>query len=206
MRRLIIASSNKHKIEEFKNIFKDINYEIMGLDDIGFTDDIVEDGDSFISNASIKAEAVYKFWKEKMSENDLILADDSGLSCDLLNGAPGIYSARFKAELSVRERNEELCKLLRDKDEDENLWTCHYTAAIVLIDSSGSENIFEKHCYGRIKPEPRGENGFGYDPIFFLPEYGLTMAELASDMKNSISHRGKACREVLEFIRNREVN
>lgn len=202
MKRIILASHNEHKIEELQQILQLDDFKIVGLKELGFYDEIEENGKSFIENAVIKAVAIFNKIKDQMTENDFIVADDSGLSCDLLDGAPGIFSARFAAELSKEEKNKLLVRKLSEQSADQSEWTAHYTAAICIIDKSASKCIFEDYCYGKIVSVARGEHGFGFDPIFYLEEYSSTMAELTSEVKNKISHRAKACAKLRQYLIN----
>ena len=183
MKRLIIATNNQGKVREIKAILGDFYDEIQSLKDAGIHAEVEEDGDSFHANARKKAVEI-----SKIVEGD-VLADDSGLCVEALDMAPGIYSARFSGEgANDKKNNEKLLAMVKDK-ENRRAW---FVCALVLA-NSGEEKIYvEERAEGEIIDEPRGENGFGYDPLFFVKEYGKTFAEIAPEIKNKISHRAKA--------------
>ena len=155
MKNLILASNNAHKVKEIKQILTD--YNILTLKEVNFTEDIIEDGDSFEENALIKARTIAKY------SGKAAIADDSGLSVDKLNGRPGVYSARYSPEQTDR-----------------------------------------GECEGEIIFEKRGTNGFGYDPIFYVPELNKTFAEISSDEKNAISHRKKSLEKFAKFLKEQD--
>lgn len=193
---LVIASGNKHKIAEFREMLRDC-CEVCGMRDLGFAEDIPETGQSFIENARLKAEALATVFPDRY-----VVADDSGLCCDLLDGAPGIFSARFGGtDQPYGEKIAALQALLREKNPDPSTWTAHFTAALCLAEPGGGLRIFEEYCEGRILPESRGEGGFGYDPVLYREEEGKTLAEMSPEEKNRISHRGKALRALLLYLR-----
>jgi XTP/dITP diphosphohydrolase len=181
MTELIIASGNRGKIKEIKEILPGIN--ILSLADIGFDGDIPEPYDTFEQNAFIKADTIYKY----TSKN--VFADDSGICVDALGGAPGVFSARYAGEKATDEANLNLLM--------------HYTAVICLI-WNGKTYYFEGICNGSLLDEPRGTGGFGYDPIFVPESYDQTFAELPPEIKNNISHRGKAIRQMTEFLKEQQ--
>lgn len=189
--KILLATTNNHKKEEIQALFKGMNLEILSLQDIGFVEEIREDGITFVENSSIKAHFVY---------NRLgmpTLADDSGICVHALGGEPGIHSARFvSSEASSERKNQEIINRL-DLQEDRS---AHYTCALTFLDQNRSF-VTEQYCLGTITEEPRGTSGFGYDPIFFLKEYEKTMAEIPMDVKNTISHRGKALEEFKTYIK-----
>lgn len=190
---ITIATGNPDKIIEIKEIINNsrINWKTMG--EAGFSDDIVEDGSSYIANALIKARAVHA------AVGGWVLADDSGLSVDVLDGAPGIYSARFAGEsASYKDKIAYLHSLLAPWPQQQ--WQAAFVCAIALIDPDGREWTVEERSSGMISPEPAGNNGFGYDPIFYVPEFSSTMAEMSPENKHAISHRGKALRSLLRII------
>lgn len=185
--KIVFASGNKHKIEEFDAIIKKYipNIEIISMKEAGVFDDIVEDGATFEENAMIKARAVAKY-------GYIGVADDSGLSVDALGGAPGIYSARYAGEHgNDKNNNQKLLENMKDMDERGGAFVC----AIACAFPSGygrSDFCVRGECPGIITYEEKGNGGFGYDPLFFVEKYGKTYAELTSEEKNEISHRAIA--------------
>lgn len=183
--KLILATRNHDKVCEIADILGLARSEVVTMDEAGYSADIDENGATFEENALIKARAVHSH------TGGTVIADDSGLAVDPLGGAPGIYSARFAGEnASYPEKYRRLYEMLAPFPPEE--WNCRFICVIALIRPDGSETVVRGEVAGRISPVARGENGFGYDPIFLLPERGLTMAELAPDEKNRISHRGQA--------------
>ncbi|MEG2188335.1 MAG: XTP/dITP diphosphatase [Christensenella sp.] len=194
MKQLIIATNNQGKVKEIKAILGDFYDEIRSLKDAGIDADVVEDGDSFHANARKKAIEI-----SKMVEGD-VLADDSGLCAEALDMAPGIYSARFSGEGANDEKNIVKLLLLIKNKENRRAW---FVCALVLA-NGGKEKIYvEERAEGKIIDEKRGENGFGYDPIFYVEEYKQTMAELSPEIKNKISHRAKALAELQKRLQER---
>lgn len=180
--KIIAATKNKNKIREFSEILKD--FEIISQEDAGVDIDVEETGTTFEENSMLKAKAIYE------ATGIPAIADDSGLCVDALEGAPGIYSARYGGEgLDDRDRVELLLKNMKNVPDEKR--SARFVCAITLV---GNEGIITARgeCEGKITYEPKGENGFGYDPIFFVEKYGKTTAEISSEEKNSISHRGKA--------------
>jgi XTP/dITP diphosphohydrolase len=185
MRTLLLATTNEHKLSEFRSIFQELPFTLLSLRDVQQEMDVEETGTTFAENALLKAHAYAR------AANMLALADDSGLEIDALGGAPGIYSARFAGrETSYAERFRLI--LARLQDVEPSQWTARFRCAIALAEPSGYSRVVEGTIEGRIAQEPRGENGFGYDPIFLVPEFGKTTAELTPAEKNRISHRGRA--------------
>lgn len=180
--RVILATKNKHKLLEFKKIFEK-TLDIVSLSDINFNENIEETGTTFIENSLIKCKTIYDYIKMP------ILADDSGLCVDTLNGEPGVLSARFgKDNLTDKERYQLLLKRL-DKNKKHN---ASFVCALTLYFNPNRIYIVQEEIKGEITFNPRGNNGFGYDPIFYIPELQRTMAELSDDEKNKISHRAKS--------------
>ncbi len=194
MKQAVLATKNKGKIKELKDLLKDFNLEIISLDK--FSDKIgkiIEDGQSFFENAMKKAKTV----AEKTGL--LAIADDSGLEVDALKGRPGIYSARFAGEnASDEENNQKLLEELKNIPEEKR--TARFKCVIVAYKPDGTWISVEGTCEGKITFAPRGNYGFGYDPIFQPKGYDKTMAELTSEEKNKISHRGNALRKLKEKI------
>lgn len=185
MRTLLLATTNEHKLNEFRVIFRDLPFTLLSLRDVQIDMDVEETGTTFAENALIKALAYAQ------AANTLALADDSGLEIDALDGAPGVYSARFAGrETSYAERFRLLLARLQDIPVSRR--TARFRCAIALAEPSGYTRVVEGTIEGVIAESPRGENGFGYDPIFLVPEAGMTTAEMAPEEKNRISHRGRA--------------
>lgn len=190
MQKIIAATKNKNKIREFKEILPD--FEIITQEEAGIDLDVEETGTTFRENALLKARAIFE--KTKLPA----LADDSGLEVYALGGAPGVYSARYGGEgLDDRGRLELLLKNMENVEEE--LRGAQFVCAIAFVTE---EKTYEAQgvCEGVIIGEARGENGFGYDPVFYVPEHGKTAAEMTSEEKNSISHRGKALRALAEML------
>ncbi len=184
---LVVATRNKNKLREFREILKDLQIEIRSLDDFGPTPEAIEDGDSFDENAYKKAIHTAKVLGLPA------IADDSGLVVDALNGEPGVYSARYAGEKATDEENCQ--KLLRALQGEKNR-SAHFQCVLSIAVPSGPALTYEGRCDGTIIDEKRGDNGFGYDPIFYFEELGKTFAELSMEEKNRVSHRGKALAEV----------
>ncbi len=193
MKEFVLASRNKKKINELRELLSELSdVRVLSLDDVGFYDEIVEDGTSFAENALIKARVGARYGK-------IGIADDSGLAVDALGGAPGIFSARYAGEHASDEANNE--KLLAALDGvPESLRSARYVCAVACVFPDGRSFVIEETCEGRIISDARGENGFGYDPYFFIPERGQTFAEMTAAEKHSMSHRGKAMRQFLRVF------
>ena len=198
MKRVIFATGNEGKMRAIRMILKAYPVEVVSMKEAGIDTDIVEDGNTFEENALIKARAIMKL------TGDIVLADDSGLEIDYLNKAPGIYSARFLGEDTDYDtkNNYILDKLSGVPDEKR---TARFVCAMAAVFPDGSETTRRGVIEGIIGHEIAGGNGFGYDPIFYLPEYGCMSAQLAPEKKNEISHRGKALRALVEAIAPRLV-
>ena len=199
METVIIASTNQGKLKEFKELMKGLSVKVKSLKDFPEIGDIEENGASFAENAYIKAKAVFD------ATGCLSIADDSGLEVDALDGAPGIYSARYAGEEKNDTANNE--KLLSEMNavSDENRGA-QFHCAIVAIDQNGTRYDAEGIVRGHILRAPQGENGFGYDPLFYIEEFGRTTAELSMDEKNKISHRGQAVRQIVEILKEKVFN
>jgi len=184
---LLIATNNKGKIKELQDLLEETGIELVIPAQIDLDLDVVEDGNTYAENASKKAVAFAQ------ASGLISLADDSGLEVDALDGAPGLYSARYGStdggKLSDAERRAILIQNLQDKPRP---WTAHFHATIAVAVPNGETRLAEGVCAGEIIPEERGTGGFGYDPIFLLSELGKTMAELAIEEKNRLSHRARA--------------
>jgi XTP/dITP diphosphohydrolase len=193
--RLVFATGNQGKMREIREIMEDSGYEIVSMKEAGACPDIEENGTTFEENALIKAREV-----SKLLPDDLILADDSGLEVDALNKEPGIYSARYLGhDTPYSVKNADIIRRLEGKVGAER--SARFVCAIAACLPGGKMLGTLGKMEGRIGYEIAGENGFGYDPIFFLPEYGKTSAEISADEKNAISHRGKALREMEKLLR-----
>ncbi|MDL2238063.1 XTP/dITP diphosphatase [Christensenellaceae bacterium OttesenSCG-928-K19] len=194
MKKLIIATNNQGKVKEFKAMLGEYYDEILSLKDVGINVDVVEDGETFHQNSAKKAVEI-----SKLVEGD-VLADDSGLCVDALDGAPGIYSARFSGENATdEENNAKLLQLMATQPNKKARFVC----ALVLANNGKELLSVEDFTEGTILDSPRGESGFGYDPLFFNEEHGKTFAELSLDVKNQISHRARALRRLQQELASR---
>lgn len=183
--KLIIATGNKDKVREINEVLEGTGFEAVDMKSEGIDPEIIEDADTFEGNALIKARTVHKY------TDCYVMADDSGLCIDALDGAPGVFSARFCGEDSTyEEKFQKIYELLKDVPKDQ--WTAQFVCAIAVVRPDGSEFTVRGECHGLLLDHPQGSNGFGYDPIFYKPEFGMTTAEMEPQVKNSISHRGKA--------------
>ncbi|MDO5147121.1 MAG: XTP/dITP diphosphatase [Eubacteriales bacterium] len=192
-KRLIFATGNEDKMKEIRQILGDLDYEIVSMKEAGVDVDIVEDGATFEENAIIKAKTVMK------ETGTPVLADDSGLEIDYLNKEPGILSARYLGEdTSYRIKNQSLLDRLCGVPASSR--TARFVCAIAAAFPDGRVETRVGTIEGRIAEEPAGENGFGYDPIFYLPDRKKTTAQLSEEEKNEISHRGKALRLIKEIL------
>jgi XTP/dITP diphosphohydrolase len=193
MHTLLVATSNPHKLEEFRAIFSDLPLRLLSLNDLQLDIDIEETGTTFAENAKLKARTYAQ------ASDMLTLADDSGLEIDALGGIPGVQSARYLGrETSYEERFREILEQLKGLPMEQR--TARFRCAIALAEPSGYTRVVEGVIEGVIATSPRGEHGFGYDPIFFLPELGKTFAELAPEHKNRISHRARAAQSARKLL------
>ena len=191
--KLIIASNNAHKLREIRDILGSRFDEIVSLREAGIEHETVEDCDSFLGNARKKAREIAAL------SGCCALADDSGLCVDALSGAPGVHSARYSGvHGDDRANNRKLLSALAEVPDGRR--GAHFTCAVVLARPDGTELCAEGYFYGQIARAEQGVNGFGYDPLFYLPEYGCTSAELAPEEKNRISHRARALHKLLEAL------
>ena len=192
--KLILATSNKDKAREIAEILDGTPFVVTTMKEEGFDPDIVEDGKTFEENALIKARAVHA-----LASGAYVMADDSGLCIDALDGAPGIYSARFCGEDSTYpEKFAKIFEMLKDVPEEKR--TAKFVCSIAVVRPDGSEFTVRGEICGILHEKPMGDGGFGYDPIFYVPEFGMTTAQMTKEQKNSISHRGKALRMIKEEI------
>ncbi len=196
MKKAILASNNKHKLEEIHAILKDFEYELVSMHDAGLVNfEIVEDGETFEENSLIKAQAVM----DKLGV--ISIADDSGLMVDYINGAPGVYSARYAGpSCDYHDNNEKLLSELKDVPLEKR--TARFVSVITILFRSGKKIVARGEAEGHIAFKYHGDNGFGYDPLFIDIKSGKSFAELSSKEKNTISHRGKA----LEILKEKLVN
>ncbi len=193
MKKLIFATGNEGKMKEIRMILGDLDYEILSMKEAGIDVDIVEDGKTFEENAIIKATEISKI------AGCVVLADDSGLEVDAMDKMPGIYSARYLGEDTPYSiKNQTIIDNLAGLPDEKR--TARFVCAIAAAFPDGSVVTKRGTIEGIIGYEERGENGFGYDPIFFVPEYGKTTAELSPEEKNAISHRGKALEMIKEVL------
>ena len=193
MEKIVFATANEGKVKEIKEILKDFPIEVVSMKEMGITADIEENGSTFEENSLIKARTLVKLTGLPA------LADDSGLEVDYLNGEPGIYSARYLGrDTDYDYKNNYIINKLSDAKDKER--SARFVCVISLVLPDGREFVERGVVEGLIGYEQKGENGFGYDPIFYLPEYGKTSAELSPDEKNKISHRGKALSAMKKLI------
>ena len=189
--KLIIASNNKHKLVEMKAILSPFFSEIVSMREAGIEHETAEDGCTFMENAMKKAREIAEI------SDCCAIADDSGICVDALDGAPGVFSARFCGHHGDDASNN---RLLLEKMQGVENRKAHYTCAIALVYPDGKAVTAEDYFFGEIAYDEKGENGFGYDPLFYLPEYGCTSAEISPEEKNRISHRGKALMQLVEKL------
>jgi len=183
--KIVFATKNEGKVKEIKEMFEGMNIDLISLNQYNHVPEISEDGKNFFENAFKKAKIVSEFTGET------VLADDSGLSVEVLNGEPGIYSARYAGdEATDEENNNKLLAKLKNVPLQKR--SAAFFCSLVLYKKDGNYEAFEGRWNGLIIDERRGKNGFGYDPIFFVPEFKLTAAELPPAIKNKVSHRGQA--------------
>lgn len=187
MKELVLATNNKHKLEEIQAILTD--YKILTLNDIGFNEEIDEDQDTFEGNSLKKAKVIADFCGKDT------IADDSGLCIDLLNGEPGVYSARYSQEATDEANIQKVFEKLSGKTS-----AAKFVSVISLVKANGEELSFRGEVLGEIITEKRGNNGFGYDPIFYVASFDKTFAELTATEKNSISHRKEALKLLAEYL------
>ena len=200
MKKIIFATGNEHKMIEIRAILSDLGVDILSQKEAGIKADVVEDGSTFEENAMIKATEIAKIASQMPEYKDaVILADDSGLEIDYLNKEPGIYSSRYMGEnTSYDIKNQALLDRLDGVPDEKR--TARFVCAIAAVMPDGSCEVVRGTMEGIIGHEIAGGNGFGYDPIFFLPEYGCTSAELAPEKKNELSHRGEGLRKIRKIL------
>ena len=201
-RKIILSSGNEHKIKEIKNILKNMPFDVVSKDDMGFNDfDVIEDGKTLEENAIIKAIELGKLIK------GIIIADDTGLFVDALDGDPGVYSARYAGEhVSYIDNNKLLLENLANVPMEKR--TAQFKTVIAVVLENGEILMAKGTCRGKIALEPRGKNGFGYDPLFIVEGTDKTFSEMTDDEKNKISHRANALlnlKEKLEEIQSENI-
>jgi len=190
VKRIIIASNNDHKIKEIKEILSQFSFEVLSLKEANINIDVEETGSTFMENAYIKASEIFK-----IADGNMVLADDSGLAVESLNGEPGVFSARFAGvHGDTKANNEKLLYLLEGAKEEQR--KAKFICAMVLIVNEDRIIKVEGEVEGIITAEYRGEEGFGYDPLFFIKQYKRTFAQMSADEKNAISHRGMALKKL----------
>lgn len=198
MKKIVFATGNKDKMREIREIMADVCAEVISMKDAGIFVDIVEDGQTFEENALIKARAIAKY------TDAIVLADDSGLEIDYLDKAPGVYSARFMGEdTSYEIKNRAILEKLDGVPKEKR--TARFVCVISAVFPDGTEQTVRETMEGYIGDHIEGENGFGYDPIFFLDEFGSSSAALSREQKNEISHRGKALRAIKTILKDCET-
>lgn len=189
--KIVLATGNKGKLREFSELLEGVFGSIVPLNDLESPPEVIEDGDTFRENALKKARALASF------AGIPALADDSGLEVEALQGRPGVYSARYAGEGATDREN--IDKLLAELGSAGNR-KARFVCFLALVTPEGKEITAEGSCEGVILTEPRGQGGFGYDPVFFLPEYNKTMAEIPAQLKNEISHRARACESLVRLL------
>ena len=195
MNRIIIASGNQHKIEEFRTLFTPLGIQVISMQECGQFEDPQETGTTFAANAVIKAEALCT------QLGCAVISDDSGFEIDALNKEPGVYSARYLGhDTSYEIKNQNLIERVADQADR----TCRFVCAIALARPDKPTEVFEGTVEGTVAFAPSGNKGFGYDPIFFYPPLGKTLAEASEEEKNEVSHRGKAMRLLMEYLHHEE--
>jgi XTP/dITP diphosphohydrolase len=190
--KIVLATGNKGKLREFRGLLEGVFGNIVSLNDLESPPEVTEDGETFRENALKKARAIAAY------SGIPALADDSGLEVEALGGRPGVYSARYAGEGAVDTDN--IAKLLSELQGVANR-KARFVCFLALVTPDGKEITAEGTCEGVILTEPRGEGGFGYDPVFFLPEYDKTMAEIPAELKNKISHRARASESLAKILR-----
>lgn len=195
MEKIILASKNMGKVNEIRDILSDFDYEVVSMQEAGINCDVEENGTTFEENALLKAREIAKL------SNCTVIADDSGLEIDYLNGDPGIYTARYAGEGATdAEKNQKVLNELAGVPMEER--GAKFVCCMAVVFSNKEEYVVRGECNGFIAEKPIGENGFGYDPIFYVKELGCTTAQLSKEEKNKISHRGKALRELKRLFIN----
>ncbi len=188
----VIASGNQHKIDEFKRMLEQLGFKVYSAKEMGIDKDVEETGTDFASNALLKAKFVSSFVKDK-----IVFADDSGLEVHALDGFPGVYSHRFMDGYPYIEKQKAIIEKLKGKEDR----SANFTSAIALVNFKGEDKIFIGKVEGYITKDIEGEGGFGYDPIFFSNELQMTFGQATPAQKDTVSHRGKALKQMIEYIK-----
>lgn len=191
IKEVILATRNKGKVKEFADLLGGVIENVISLDDLDNPPEVIEDGETFTDNALKKARTIAQY------SGKPALADDSGLAVDALGGSPGVYSARYSGEGATDKTN--IDKLLKELGDNPNR-EARFVCVLALVFPDGKEIVAKGQCPGVILKEPRGEGGFGYDPVFYLPDRGKTMAEVPPEVKNTISHRARAVMSLKEIL------
>ena len=195
MKEIMIATSNAHKVKEFKTMLEPLGYQVKSLLDLDESIDIEENGTTFAKNAMIKAKTIYDLLHIE------VLADDSGLCVDAMDGAPGIYSARFMGhDTSYAIKNRYIIEQCEGKDRG-----CAFVCAIAYVDKEGNGHVFEGEVRGTVAHEIIGAKGFGYDPIFYYEPFHTTLANVSEEQKNEVSHRSRALAKFLSYLKEENV-
>ncbi len=190
MKEILIATSNLHKVEEFKKMLEPLGYTIKSCLDLDEPVEIDETGTTFEENSLIKARTLHEMF------HTAVMADDSGLAVDAMDGAPGVYSARFMGhDTSYTVKNNAIIEAVKGKPRG-----AQFVCAIAYVEEDGTEHVFKGVVEGEIAATIIGEHGFGYDPIFYYPPYGTTLANVSDEMKNAVSHRGRALKQCVEYL------
>lgn len=199
MKKILFATTNENKMKEIRMIMSDLPYKFVSLKEEGIQADIVENGTTFEENAIIKAKAVCEM------TGKIALADDSGLEIDFINKEPGIYSARYMGEdTSYHIKNQSLIDRLKEAEGEQR--SARFVCVIAAAFPDGKVITARGTIEGQITYEEKGTNGFGYDPIFYVPEYGMTTGEMSPELKNRISHRGKALEQMKRKLANENID
>ncbi len=197
MKSIVFATSNQDKVREIKEMTADKNVQVYSIKDVGFDEDVEETGTTFTENAVIKAKAVAEYILANKPEytNTIVLADDSGLEIDYYDKAPGIYSHRWLGERTYPQAMQDVIDDMKDVPDEKR--TCRFVCSMAAVVLPDEVITSLETCEGIVNREIIGENGFGYDPFFYKPEFGCTTAQMTPEQKNEISHRGKALRSIL---------
>jgi non-canonical purine NTP pyrophosphatase (RdgB/HAM1 family) len=191
LKKLFVATKNQHKLDEIREIFAGSGLEIRSSLDVDGIPDVEETGASFAENSLLKARAIAAL------VDGIVIADDSGIEVESLDGRPGIYSARYGGDGATNaQQNSLLISELSTKQDR----TCNYNCTIAIVYPDGTNDVVEGKVFGEVAKKPSGNNGFGYDPIFYLPQFGKTFGEISSEEKHKISHRGQALRKAQQLI------
>ena len=194
MKEILIATGNAHKVEEFKEMLEPLGYTVKSMKDLDRVIEIDETGTTFEENSMIKAVTLHE------ALGCAVMADDSGLEVDAMDGAPGVYSARFLGEdTPYPVKHQYILEQVEGKERG-----AQFTCVISYVEEDGTQNIFKGIVRGEIAHKPEGTNGFGYDPIFYYPPYNTTLANVTDEMKHAISHRGVALMQCIEYLKGKK--